>query len=83
MRAKLIRIGNSRRVRLPKAVIEQAGLEDDIEITVEGRQVVLGPPRNPREGWEEAIRKSIDEEGEDIDNEFLNFPNESSEELKW
>ena len=32
MKARLVRIGNSRGVRLPKPLIEEAGLEDDVEL---------------------------------------------------
>ncbi len=35
MRAKLVRIGNSRGVRLPKPILEESGLPEDIEIKVE------------------------------------------------
>jgi antitoxin MazE len=34
MRAKLVKIGNSRGVRIPRALLEEAHLVDDIEITV-------------------------------------------------
>jgi antitoxin MazE len=34
MRAKLVKIGNSRGVRIPKALLEEAELVDDIEISV-------------------------------------------------
>mgnify|MGYP003340510491 CR=1 FL=1 len=41
MRAKLVRIGNSRGVRLPKAMIEEAGLGDDLELTVRDGEIVI------------------------------------------
>lgn len=56
MRAKLVRIGNSRGVRLPKAVIRQCALGDVVEIDVAGGAVVIRPvPRRLREGWEAAL----------------------------
>jgi antitoxin MazE len=56
MKARLVRIGNSRGVRLPKAVIDQVGLEDEIELSVEGRHVVIAAGGRPRAGWAEAAR---------------------------
>jgi antitoxin MazE len=56
MKARLIRIGNSRGVRLPKAVIEQVGLEDEVELRVEDQRVVIMPSSRPRAGWAEAVR---------------------------
>jgi antitoxin MazE len=54
MKARLVRIGNSRGVRLPKAVIDQVGLEDEIEIRVEDDRLVILPASRPRTGWAAA-----------------------------
>ena len=64
MKARLIRIGNSRGVRLPKPVIEEAGLTDDVEIQVRGGALVITPVVRPRLGWAEAARK-IAQRGQD------------------
>src|SRR5215207_2989398 len=56
MRAKIIRIGNSRGIRLPKPILEASGITDEADVTVEdGRIVLLRPPKHPREGWAAAI----------------------------
>lgn len=57
MRGKLVRIGNSRGVRLPKALIEEAGLGDDLEITVREGEIVIARARKVREGWAEDARR--------------------------
>ena len=57
MKAKLVRIGNSRGVRLSKAVIEEAGLGDELEIAVEENAVVIRSAVPPRRGWAEDARK--------------------------
>ncbi len=54
MQANLINIGNSKGVRLPKAVIEQAGLTDKLDIEVSGGAVIIRSGNRPREGWESA-----------------------------
>lgn len=56
MKARLVQIGNSRGVRLPKPVIEQAGLSDEVELHVQGGAVVIRPLRAPRSGWEAAAK---------------------------
>jgi antitoxin MazE len=55
MRARLVRIGNSRGIRLPKAVIDQVGLEDEVELRVEEQRLVIVPVTRARAGWAEAI----------------------------
>jgi len=70
LKTKLVRIGNSRGVRIPKPLIEQAGLEEDVEIEVTEGGILIGPVREPRAGWEEAARQ-MREEG---DTEMLDAP---------
>jgi antitoxin MazE len=56
MRSRLVRIGNFRGVRLPKAIIDQVGLDEEVELRVEGRRVVITAVSPPRTGWAEAAR---------------------------
>jgi len=58
MKARLVRIGNSRGVRLPKAVIDQCGLGDEVELTVDQGAVVISAVRQPREGWSAAFAEA-------------------------
>lgn len=56
MRVKIVKMGNSRGIRLPKPILEASGLSDEVELKVEGETIVLTPPhKNPREGWAEAF----------------------------
>src|SRR5881628_1172505 len=57
MKARLIRIGNSRGVRLAKPVIEEAGLTEEVEVRVRSGAVVITPVGRPRAGWAEAARR--------------------------
>lgn len=57
MKARLIRIGNSRGVRLPKPVIEEAGLKEHVQLQVRGGAVVISSSLTPRAGWAEAARR--------------------------
>ncbi len=54
MKTKLVRIGNSRGIRLPKPFIEQAGLDEDVELEVHGNAVVIRSVTSLRSGWAEA-----------------------------
>jgi antitoxin MazE len=55
MKANIIRIGNSRGLRLPKAVLRQCRLEDTVELEVEDDRVVIRSARKARSGWDEAF----------------------------
>jgi len=48
MKARLVKIGNSRGIRLPKPVIEEAGLSEEVEVRVRGGAVVISAASRPR-----------------------------------
>jgi antitoxin MazE len=56
MKARLIKIGNSRGVRLPKPLIEEAGLIDEVELVLGDGSVIIAPAKRPRAGWAEAAQ---------------------------
>ncbi len=58
MRSKIVRIGNSQGVRLPRFLIEQAGLEQDVELRAEAGQIVIAALRKARAGWAEAAQQA-------------------------
>lgn len=47
MKTKLVRVGNSQAVRIPKPLIEQAGLQGDLEIEVKNHAVVIRSVQKP------------------------------------
>ena len=67
MRARVIKIGNSQGLRIPKPILEQTGIMDDVEIEVEKNQIIIRPVKNAREGWDAAFKKM----GEQGDDELL------------
>jgi antitoxin MazE len=65
MRTTLVRIGNSRGIRIPKVLLEQCHLEGAVLLEVERDRLVIRPATNPRQGWDEAFRQMSDE-GDDV-----------------
>jgi len=55
MKIELVRIGNSRGIRIPKPFIEQCGFGDTVELHVEQDRLVIGRDRCPRQGWKQAF----------------------------
>jgi antitoxin MazE len=57
MRTRIVRIGNSQGIRIPKALLDETGLQGDVEISVRGGSLVIQAVRQPRAGWEQAFRE--------------------------
>ena len=63
VRASLTRIGNSRGVRIPKPLIAQCGLGDEVELRVTAEGLVIAPHRPMRFGWKNAFAQDRPSEG--------------------
>ncbi len=66
MKATLRKMGNSQGVLIPKAVIAQLNIDEDMEMSVENNAIVLRKANKPvRHGWNEASKK-IAAAGDDV-----------------
>jgi antitoxin MazE len=55
MKLELVRIGNSRGIRIPKTLIEQCGFGETVEVLVEENRLVITPECATRQGWKDAF----------------------------
>lgn len=81
----LVKIGNSQGIRIPKPLVEQAHLEGkDLKLQLVKGGLLISPQSRVRSGWKEAIELSLAENDEEpLDNEWLDFPLDSDDELEW
>ncbi len=66
MKVRLVAVGNSRGIRIPKAVIDQCGFGETVELKVEQDRVIIAPPHAPRQGWDEAFRNAGPASGDEL-----------------
>jgi antitoxin MazE len=64
MEVSVIKIGNSKGIRLSKTLLDKYNIQDTVEVILEKGQIVLKPLSRPRKGWEKAFRKMA-ENGDD------------------
>ena len=57
MKTNIVTIGNSKGIRIPKPLLEQSGIADEVEMEAEDGQIVIRAVRHPREGWDAAFAK--------------------------
>ncbi len=56
VRSRVIKIGNSQGVRIPKLLLEQANLCEEVELEVGPERIIIRPAQRARQGWDEAFR---------------------------
>ncbi|MFV0269797.1 MAG: AbrB/MazE/SpoVT family DNA-binding domain-containing protein [Draconibacterium sp.] len=64
MEVSIVKIGNSKGIRLSKTLIEKYNIKDTIELIMEKGYIILKPKSEPRKGWEKAFKK-MHENGDD------------------
>lgn len=56
LKARIIKIGNSQGIRIPKVWLEQLGLGEEVEMAVQTNQIVIRPAHRPRDNWDKYFR---------------------------
>ncbi len=56
MKTRIVRIGNSQGIRIPKLLLERSNLAEEVELQAQDNQIVIRSAREPRQGWENAFR---------------------------
>ena len=59
IKSKLIKIGNSRGIRIPKYIVELSSLDEEIELVVdeEAKTLHIRPKKAPREHWDQSFKQ--------------------------
>lgn len=82
MKTALIRIGNSRGVRIPKAFLEECRLQDEVDLEVQDDHLVIRAAARPRMGWDEAFRR-MSERGDDALLDEGSLPSTKWDTTEW
>lgn len=65
-KTKIVTIGNSKGVRIPKAMLEKANMVGDVVLLYEANQIVISNTKQVRDGWEASFAKSSQDEDLDL-----------------
>ena len=84
LKARIIKIGNSQGIRIPKLLREQIGLGEDVSLEIQENQIVIRPVRSRRQGWEEQF-KAMAKQGDDqlLDAELVSHTSWDANEWEW
>jgi antitoxin MazE len=64
MKTRIVKIGNSQGVRIPKLLLERSNLAEEVELEAQDDRIIIRSTRQPRQDWESAFR-AMAERGDD------------------
>ena len=65
MKTRIVKIGNSQGIRIPKLLLERSNLPEEVELEAQDSQIIIRSAKRPRQGWAEAFR-AMAERGDDM-----------------
>jgi antitoxin MazE len=84
MHTRIVKIGNSQGVRIPKALLEESGLSGEVDISVDDGTLVIATARQPRQGWDEAFRQmALHGDDELLDGDVTTAESFDTESWEW
>lgn len=85
MKTKVVKIGNSQGIRIPKSIIHESGLKNEVELEVNDGQIIIKPISTSRESWDTAFKKMAQKQDDILlDNgSILSLPRWDQEEWEW
>ncbi|MEW6654528.1 MAG: AbrB/MazE/SpoVT family DNA-binding domain-containing protein [Bacteroidota bacterium] len=85
MKTKVVKIGNSRGIRIPKSLIQESGLKNEVELEVSDGQIVIKPISANRESWDAAFKKMANKQDDILlDSESISSQTKwDKEEWEW
>ena len=84
LRSRIIKIGNSQGIRIPKVLLEQARLGDEVELELGANGIIIRPVQSARHGWDEAFQIVAERGDDDLLDTFAPIINAWDEdEWQW
>ena len=57
VKTRIVKIGNSQGIRIPKLLLDQSQLGDEVELEVEQGKITIRASQPARAGWEEQFKQ--------------------------
>ena len=84
VKTRIVKIGNSQGIRIPKLLLAQTDLGEEVELELRGDQIVVRPAYRARHNWENLF-KAMAEQGDDklLDGDVVIPTAWDEEEWEW
>lgn len=83
MKAKIIKIGNSKGIRLPKEMLKEAGLGEEVVLEASRGSIVVRPASVPRAGWSQVFEEMARNKDDKLLDTEIATTSWDKEEWEW
>jgi len=83
VRVEIISIGNSKGLRIPKAILEQCGMKKTVDLRVEDHTLLITPYEEAREGWDKAFQQMAKNGDDGLLDADYSLHSWDAEEWQW
>ncbi|MDZ8256852.1 AbrB/MazE/SpoVT family DNA-binding domain-containing protein [Nostoc sp. ChiQUE01b] len=80
IRTRIVKIGNSQGIRIPKLLLEQSGIGEEVEIEIQDCHLIVRAASQSRQGWEEAFATMAKQHNDTLFNDPITT---EWEHLEW
>ena len=81
---KIVAIGNSQGIRLPKLLLEQVGIKDEVEVEADGNTLILrSAKKSPRQGWGKAFQVMAEQRDDQLLDMKVSASTWDQDEWEW
>jgi antitoxin MazE len=83
IKTRLVKIGNSQGVRIPKLVLDQLHLSSDVELEVQDDRLIIRPGSRPRADWADQFRRMAERSDDQLLDAGLPLTEWEASEWQW
>ena len=83
IKTRIVKIGNSQGVRIPKLLLDQTDLQGDIELEVEEGRIIIRASHSVRDGWDAQFKQMAELGDDQLLDEDVIASTWDEEEWEW
>ena len=83
MKTRIIKIGNSQGIRIPKIILEESQIGNEVELIAEHERIIIRSAKKNRSGWEDSFKAMAQNKDDKLFNEGLLNAQTAWDEEEW
>ena len=83
IKTRIVKIGNSQGIRIPKLLLDQTDIGNEVELEVQENRIVIRSSKSSRYGWEEQFKKMAEQGDDYLLDEAVQLTSWDEEEWEW